>query len=123
MAMNVDFIVNVNPTSLPAAGGAVVVTFQASTDFGASQLQVSYSLSPGAPFTLVGPTSLPPTAVSAIPADYDMGLTLKSTGGAAPFVTIQLAVKEVATGEVFPRSCNVTLGPAAHAPSHRSARR
>lgn len=123
MALNVDLIVNANPSSLPAAGGPVVVTFQASTDQGASTLQASYSLSPGAPFTLVGPTSLPPTPVSPIPADFDMGLTLQSTGGAAPFVTIHLAVREVGGGPVFARSCNVTLGPAAKAAAKRATKR
>ena len=115
MPLNVDLIATSSPESLPAAGGPFTVTFQASTDQGASQLKASYSLDPGVPYSLAGPTTLGPVAVTELPADYEMGLTLQHTGaGAAPCVKVKIAITEVgAGGGPIPRSCNVTLGPAA----------
>jgi hypothetical protein len=109
MALNVDFIVTANPPSLPAAGGSTVVTFQASTDAGDSQLQAAYSLDAGVPYVLVGPAQLPPAPVSVVPQDYPQSLTLQSTGGSAAFVRIKVQVSEVGTGAGFPRSCLVTM--------------
>ncbi len=117
MPLNVDLLVTPSPESLPATGGPFTVTFQASTDQGASQLRASYSLDPGVPYALAGPTTLGPVPVAEIPADYEMGLTLEPSGaGAAAFVKVRIAITEVgAGGGAIPRSCNVTLGPAAAA--------
>jgi DNA-binding XRE family transcriptional regulator len=110
MALIVDFIVTANPPSLPAPGGTTVVTFQAQTDQGASQLEADYSLAPGVPYKLAGSTHMPPRAVSAIPQNFSQSLTLQRTGGGfVPFVQIDVEVSEVGSGETFPRSCNVTI--------------
>jgi hypothetical protein len=125
MALNVDFMPSANPPALPAAGGDTVVTFQASTDAGASQLQADYTLSPGVPYVLVGPTQLPATAVSVVPQDYSQPLTLQATGGGAPLVQVNILVSEVGTGATFRRSCVVTLqpAPAAASPAAKAPRR
>jgi predicted XRE-type DNA-binding protein len=109
VSLIVDFIVTPNPPALPAAGGPLMVTFQASTDQGSSRLEADYGLDAGVPYQLTGPVRMPAASVSAIPADFSQALTLQAAGGFAPNVRINVTVRDLSTGDTFARSCRVTL--------------
>jgi hypothetical protein len=115
MALNVDSMMTANPPSIPAAGGSTTVTFQASTDHGAGQLTADYAVDPGAAYSIVGPTTLPPTDVSVVPRSYDMPLTFQQTAGGAFSVLVTVTVVEVGTGDTTVGHClvNVDIGAGA----------
>lgn len=89
MPLDVSNILRVDPLSVPAAGGLVRTTFEASTLGGQSRLRAEYSLGPGLPYRIVGSTSLE-RGVTFDPQDFEQDLTLEATGNTSGITGVDI---------------------------------
>jgi DNA-binding XRE family transcriptional regulator len=91
MPLDVSNILQVDPQSLPAQGGTVRTTFEASAVGAPSRLRAEYRLGPdGIPYRLTGSTQLPATDAGLDPRDYRMTLTLQATGDTSNVRNVQI---------------------------------
>lgn len=91
MPLDISAILRVDPLSIPAEGGGVRVTFEASAAGAPSRLRAEYRLGPaGVPYRLAGATQLPPSDAGLDPRDYRMDLTLEATGDTGDIRNVQI---------------------------------
>jgi DNA-binding XRE family transcriptional regulator len=91
MPLDISNVLRVSPESLPAQGGAVRATFEASAVGAPSRLRAEYRLGPaGIPYRLTGATQLPASEAGLDPRDYRMELTLQATGDTGDIRNVQI---------------------------------
>lgn len=91
MPLDVSNILQVDPQSLPAQGGTLRTTFEASAVGAPGRLRAEYRLGPaGTPYRLTGATQLPPSDAGLDPRDYRMNLTLEATGDTGNVQNVQI---------------------------------
>ena len=99
MPLDVSNILRVNPPSIPATGGIVRTSFEASTLGGQSRLRAEYSLGPGLPYRIVGSTTLE-EGVSFDPQAFEKDLTLQATGSTSGIMGVDIIAQVSEVGVV-----------------------